>query len=153
MIKKIAIAIVVILIAIQFIRVDTVNPTPAPEKDFINVTQPSKEVADLLKTSCYDCHSNETKYPWYFNVAPVSWWLKNHINEGREELNFSLWADFDAKRKDKKLEESVELINEGEMPMFSYTLTHKEAKLNAAQQKALNDYFTALRTFEKEEEE
>ena len=150
MIKKILFTAIAIFAAIQFIRVDKTNPVSLPEKDFINVTQPSKEVADLLKTSCYDCHSNETKYPWYFNVAPVSWWLKNHINEGREELNFSLWADFDAKRKDKKLEESVELINEGEMPMFSYTLAHQEAKLSATKQKTLNNFFISLRTFEKE---
>jgi hypothetical protein len=150
MIKKILFTAIAIFAAIQFIRVDKTNPVSVPEKDFINVTQPSKEVADLLKTSCYDCHSNETKYPWYFNVAPVSWWLKNHINEGREKLNFSLWADFDAKRKDKKLEESVELINEGEMPMFSYTLAHQEAKLSATKQKTLNNFFISLRTFEKE---
>jgi hypothetical protein len=150
MIKKILFTAIAIFAAIQFIRVDKTNPVSVPEKDFINVTQPSKEVADLLKTSCYDCHSNETKYPWYFNVAPVSWWLKNHINEGREELNFSLWTDFDAKRKDKKLEESVELINEGEMPMFSYTLAHQEAKLSATKQKTLNNFFISLRTFEKE---
>lgn len=152
MIKKILFTAIAIFAAIQFIRVDKTNPVSVPEKDFINVTQPSKEVADLLKTSCYDCHSNETKYPWYFNVAPVSWWLKNHINEGREKLNFSLWADFDAKRKDKKLEESVELINEGEMPMFSYTLAHQEAKLSATKQKTLNNFFISLRTFEKEED-
>ena len=150
MIKKILFTAIAIFAAIQFIRVDKINPVSVPEKDFINVTQPSKEVADLLKTSCYDCHSNETKYPWYFNVAPVSWWLKNHINEGREELNFSLWTDYDAKKKDKKLEESIELINNGEMPMFSYTLAHQEAKLSATQQKALNNFFISLRTFEKE---
>jgi hypothetical protein len=67
-------------------------------------------------------------------------------------LNFSLWTDYDAKKKDKKLEESIELINNGEMPMFSYTLTHQDAKLNTAQQKVLNDWFTSLRTFENEEE-
>jgi hypothetical protein len=143
MIKKILFTAIAIFAAIQFIRVDKINPVSVPEKDFINVTQPSKEVADLLKTSCYDCHSNETKYPWYFNVAPVSWWLKNHINEGREELNFSLWTDYDAKKKDKKLEESIELINNGEMPMFSYTLAHQEAKLSATQQKALNNFYIA----------
>jgi len=150
MFKKILIAVILILTIIQFIRIDTTNPAPTPEKDFINATQAPKEVANLLKTSCYDCHSNETKYPWYFNVAPVSWWLKNHNNEGREELNFSLWTDYDAKKKDKKLEESIELINNGEMPMFSYTLAHQEAKLSATQQKALNNFFISLRTFEKE---
>ena len=153
MVKKILIGIGVLLVVMQFVRVDTKNPAPTPDKDFINATQAPKEVADLLKTSCYDCHSNETKYPWYFNVAPVSWWLKNHINEGREELNLSLWTDIDAKQKDEKLEESVELINEGEMPVFSYTLFHKDAKLTTALQKNLNDWLTSLRTFEKEDEE
>lgn len=153
MIKKILLSIGFLLLAIQLIRVDTANPALNTEKDFIAVTNAPNEVAALLKTSCYDCHSHETQYPWYFNIAPVSWWLKNHINEGREELNFSLWADYDAKRKDKKLEESVELINNGEMPMSSYTLAHQDAKLSAAQQKSLNDFFTSLRTFEKGEEQ
>jgi hypothetical protein len=152
MIRKILLSIGLLLIAIQLIRVDTTNPALTPEKDFIDVTNAPNEVAVLLKSSCYDCHSNETKYPWYFNVAPISWWLKNHINEGREELNFSLWNDYNTKRKDKKLKECIEQINEGEMPMSSYTLTHKDAKLRAAQQKALNDFFASLRTFENKDE-
>lgn len=146
--KKIALGVLILLVLVQFIPVDTSNPAIDKQKDFITVTKAPEEVALLLKTSCYDCHSNETAYPWYFKVAPVSWWLKHHINEGREELNFSTWADFSTKRKDKKLKESIKMVQEGEMPMGSYTLVHKEAVINEAQQKTLVDWFTALRTLD-----
>lgn len=144
--KKIALGVLILLVLVQFIPVDTSNPAIDKQKDFITVTKAPEEVAHILKTSCYDCHSNETAYPWYFKVAPVSWWLKHHINEGREELNFSTWADFSTKRKDKKLKESIKMVQEGEMPMGSYTLVHKEAVINEAQQKTLVDWFTVLRT-------
>ena len=144
--KKIALGVLILLVLVQFIPVDTSNPAIDKQKDFITVTKAPEEVAHILKTSCYDCHSNETAYPWYFKVAPVSWWLKHHINEGREELNFSTWADFSTKRKDKKMKESIKMVQEGEMPMGSYTLVHKEAVINEAQQKTLVDWFTVLRT-------
>ena len=146
--KKIALGILILLVLIQFIPVDTTNPTVDTQKDFITVTKAPQEVAQILKTSCYDCHANETAYPWYFKIAPVSWWLKNHINEGRRELNFSTWGDYTTKRKDKKMKECIEMVQEGEMPMWSYTLVHKDGVINEAQQKLLVDWFTTLRTGE-----
>ncbi len=87
--KKIVIGIVVIFLGIQFFRIDKTNPPINEEMDFIKMTNPPIKVGTILKTSCYDCHSNESSYPWYTNVAPFSWWVKHHINEGRENLNFS----------------------------------------------------------------
>lgn len=140
MLKKIGLALFAIFVIIQFFRIDTTNPEVIAENDFINVVNPPEEIATIIKTSCYDCHSNTSKYPWYSNIAPVSWWLKDHINEAREELNFSEWETFEQKRKLKKLKEAVEELEEKEMPLFSYTLTHGEAKLSDEQRKLLVDW-------------
>ena len=81
----------------------------------------------MLKSSCYDCHSNHTKYPWYNNVTPVSWWIASHISEVKEELNFSEWENYTLKKKKHKLKEIIEETGEGEMPLRSYLWTHVEA--------------------------
>ena len=145
MIKKILIVLVVLLIIIQFFRIDKTNPVSAKENDFIEIYQPSTEIAAMLKTSCYDCHSNESKYPWYTNVAPVSWFVKDHINEGREYFNFSEWSLMTDKRKDHILEECAEEVEESEMPLSSYLLTHSEAELTHEQKETLEHYFNDLR--------
>lgn len=142
--KKIIIALGSVLVIIQFFRIDKVNPSYEMENDFIMVTDPPELVKNILKNSCYDCHSFETKYPWYTNVAPVSWWIKYHINEGRDELNFSEWATFELKRKNHKLEEIIEMVEEGEMPMNSYTWVHSEARLTDEQQDALINWTKSL---------
>lgn len=144
MLKKIIFGLIVLLVLIQFIRIDKTNPPVNKSIDFITLTKPSPEVQGILLTSCYDCHSNETTYPWYTNVAPLSWWLKHHINEGREHLNFSEWGNYPEKRQQHKLEECVEEVNEGEMPLSSYTITHKDAILSPAQQEALSAWMTTL---------
>ena len=129
MVKQIAIGFIALLVIIQFIRIDKTNPAVVIENDFIVQTNPPEHIQTILKTSCYDCHSNESTYPWYTNVAPISWWVKQHINEAREELNFSEWGTFNAKRQKHKLEECFEMIQEGEMPLPSYLIVHSEAKL------------------------
>ncbi|MDH5366140.1 MAG: heme-binding domain-containing protein [Cyclobacteriaceae bacterium] len=142
--KKIVIALGLVLVIIQFFRIDKENPSYEMENDFIMITNPPELVKGILKNSCYDCHSFETKYPWYTNVAPVSWWIKHHINEGRDELNFSEWATFELKRKNHKLDEIVEMVEEGEMPMSSYTWMHSEARLTDEQKTALINWTKSL---------
>ena len=139
--KKILIALPIIFVLIQFVRIDKTNPKIVTEKDFITVENPPKEVADIIKTSCYDCHSNETIYPWYSNVAPVSWFLKHHINDAREYFNFSEWKDISTKEKKHLFEEASEEVEKGDMPMFSYLLMHSEAKLSKEQKDLLIQYF------------
>ena len=141
MIKKISIGLIAVLVIIQFFRIDKTNPVIIQENDFITITNPPENVSVILKTSCYDCHSNETKYPWYTNISPLSWWIKDHINEGREELNFSEWGTFKEKRKNHKLEECIELIDEDEMPLSSYLITHGDAKLTADDKGFLLEWF------------
>jgi hypothetical protein len=151
--KNISIALIFILLMVQSIRIDkTVEPVN-PATDFISLTSANTGVSELLKTACYDCHSNQPTYPWYTNIAPVSWWIKHHINEGSSHLNFSLWGTYSDKRKNHKLEECIEMIEEGEMPMTSYTLIHKEAKLTDAQKMQLVDFFKPLKNATPQSEE
>lgn len=141
--KRIGIAFIVVFIVIQVFRINKTITPVNEQTDFMAVTQTNPEVATILKNACYDCHSNQPTYPWYTSVAPVSWWIKNHINEGSKHLNFSIWQTYTVKRKDHKLEECVEMIEEGEMPINSYTWMHPEAKLTDAQKQLLIDWFKA----------
>lgn len=130
-----------IIALIQVIRIDTVNPEVIPGSDYLMMTKASPEIADILKTSCYDCHSLETNYPWYSQIAPVSWFLKKHINEGREHLNFSKWAEYSIEKQMSKSKECIEEIEGGEMPLKSYTIIHSDARLTAGTRQALIDWF------------
>ncbi len=143
MIKKITIALSAILVIIQFFRIDKTNPPVIQENDFLTITNPPEDISKMIKSACYDCHSNESKYPWYTNISPISWWVKDHINEGRRELNFSEWGTFKDKRKKHKLEEVYEEVEEGEMPLESYLIIHDEAKLTTDQKTALINWFKA----------
>jgi hypothetical protein len=130
-----------LFLLIQFFQIDKTNPPADPSKDYLTAEMPPPEMAALIKAACYDCHSNQTKYPWYSYVAPVSWLLRDHIVEGREHLNFSEWTAYPAAKKAEKLEECGEMVSEGEMPMYSYVWLHPEANLSAAQQSQLAAWF------------
>jgi cytochrome c553 len=140
-----AIALLMLLLVLQFFQINKTNPEIKPGEDFLVINKTEASTAKLLKDACYDCHSHETKYPWYTNVVPLSWWIKKHIVKGREELNFSTWATYTAKKADHKLEESIEMLEEKKMPLKSYVIAHSEAKLSADQIKQLSDYFRSQR--------
>ncbi len=143
--KKSVLFVALLLLILQLFTIDkTIKPVDAT-KDFISVTNPNIEAAHLLKIACYDCHSNQPNYPWYTSVAPISWWIKHHINEGSHHLNFSEWQTFSVKKQNHKLDECVEMIEEEEMPMQTYTWMHGEAKLNDAQRLLLVNWFKALK--------
>jgi hypothetical protein len=121
--KPIGIIAVVFLVVAQFVRTNRTNPpvetdVPAPGN-----------VKAALRAACYDCHSNETTWPWYSHVAPVSWLLGYDVSEGREELNFSTWQRYDAAKQQKKLKETVETLTDGEMPPWYYSIMHSTARL------------------------
>jgi len=143
--KKIIAGVVVVFIIMQFFRIDKTNPPIDASVDMINVAQVPTEVSSILKTSCYDCHTNESVYPWYTNVAPVSWWIKKHVNEGRDELNFSEWGSYSLRRKDHKLDEIIEMVEENEMPLPSYLIGHGDADLSAEQKAQIIDWAKAVR--------
>lgn len=139
--KKFLLALLGILVVIQIFQIDKTNPVVDQNLDFINSYKPSAQVAIQIKTSCYDCHSNDTEYPFYAYVQPFGWFLKNHIKEGRHHLNFSEFGTYDVKKQAHKLDECVELIEKGEMPLSSYTSMHESAALSEEQRAMLIDYF------------
>jgi hypothetical protein len=148
--KKIILRVLVfLLIGIQLIPVDQTNPASDPKDDFITQLNPPKEIANILKTSCYDCHSNEVVYPWYTNIAPLKFWINNHIKEGKGHLNFSEWGTYSLDRAQHKLEECIEMVEDGEMPIDSYTLMHGDAELSGDQKTKLIEWlevnYTTLR--------
>ena len=132
--KKILIVLVVILIGIQFIPVERTNP---PVSWDIN---PPANISEILRTSCYDCHSNETIWPWYSKIAPVSFLVAGDVNEGRKHLNFSEWDKYEADKREKILEEIVEEIEKEAMPLSSYTFTHPNAKLDDHRIKLIKEW-------------
>lgn len=141
--KKVLIVILVAFVIIQFFPIDKKNPPVNIGMDFVNIKNTPENIAQVMKTSCYDCHSNETKYPWYSSIAPSSWFLKNHIDEGRKELNFSTFAVYEPKRQIHKMEECIEMIEKKEMPLESYYIGHQDAKLTDQQREMLISYFKA----------
>lgn len=132
-------------VVIQFFRIDKTNPPIEQSKDFLTVTQAPNDVANVMKAACYDCHSNESKYPWYTNIAPVSWFIGDHIEHARKHLNFSIWGEYSEKRQMHKLEEAAEEVEEKEMPLESYVIMHSEADLSDNQRELLEDWFNSLR--------
>lgn len=143
--KKILIGLVAFFITIQLIRIDKTNPAYNEAEDFLTLTQAPADIAALVKTACYDCHSHQSAYPWYTNIAPVSWLIANHIKEGRQHLNFSTWASYPAEKAAHKLEECAEEVGENKMPMTSYVVMHSEAKMTDAQKEKLVAWFNELR--------
>nr|WP_299338830.1 heme-binding domain-containing protein [Allomuricauda sp.] len=138
--KKIAIALLVILVGMQFYRPEKNTASEDYVAVFEKETQPTEEIRQILETACYDCHTANTRYPWYNNIAPVSYWIDHHIEEGKEHLDFSEWENYSAKKKDHKLEEFIEYVENGEMPLKEYTWTHTDARLSEEQKKALIDW-------------
>jgi hypothetical protein len=132
--KKILIALVVILIGIQFIPVDRKNPPIT-----MDINAPDN-VASILRASCYDCHSNETNWPWYSHIAPVSFLVAGDVKDGRKNLNFSEWDKYSSSKRSELLEEMIEEIEKEEMPLTSYTFTHPSAKLDPYRINLIKDW-------------
>jgi len=138
-------SIIFVVVVIQFIPVDRSVPASDPNNDFLVAVETPASIKNLMTAACYDCHSYQTKYPWYAYIAPVSLWLQGHIDEGREHLNLSEWANYDAERRDHNLEEMVENVSKGLMPLNSYLKLHQEAHLTEDQRKELTDWFERIR--------
>lgn len=144
--KVLLLLLLAAFIVIQFWRIDKSNPEFDQSMDLISMTNPPTEVAQMLRSACYDCHSNETIWPWYSNMAPTSWMLEQHVEDGRDNINFSYWGEFDAEDKIYILEEMIEEIEEAEMPLPGYLITHSDAKLSEAQTQLLIDWLRSQQT-------
>ena len=136
---------VALLVVAQFIPVTRTNP-PVDAAQTISATTPiPPNVASILDRSCQDCHSSQTVWPWYSQVAPVSWFLAHHVNEGRGELNVSDWGRYPVRRKARKLKEICEQVTSGKMPLQTYTLLHPQANLSDPDKKILCDWTETAR--------
>ncbi len=129
---------------IQFIATDKVNPPIDHKVNFFDAKKTPEKIQELIKNACYDCHSNETVYPKYAYIAPISWSVKSHINEGREHLNFSIWDTYNKDLKENMLSEAVETVHNKTMPMPGYIVYHKEANLSDAERALLTKYFEEM---------
>jgi hypothetical protein len=134
MLTKIAIAVVVLLVLIQLVPVSRINP-PSP-----STIQAPDDVLSVLKRSCFNCHSHETQWPWYSHVAPVSWLVAHDVNEGRGAMNFSNWAQYDAKERADHFKEIWDEVEDGGMPPWYYLLMHREARLSERDKQVLHDW-------------
>lgn len=143
--KKILLAFLIAFIAIQFIRpARNISGQVLPTDITKQVNIPNM-VLNVLKTSCYDCHSNNTRYPWYVNIQPVGWMLAKHVKDGKENFNFSEFGSYSIRKQANKLRAVVSSIKEGSMPLSSYTLIHTNARLGQESKNLIIDWATKTR--------
>jgi hypothetical protein len=135
--KKILIVLVIILVAIQFIRPARSNNNQVSGTDISKVAVFPDSVRVLIKNACYDCHSDNTVYPWYSNIQPVGWLLAGHIKEGRDNLNFSEFGEYSKRKQLDKLDAIATVIGDGIMPLPSYKMMHKNARLSTDEKNLL----------------
>jgi uncharacterized membrane protein len=136
MIKKILIGLLVVLIAIQFIK-PARNESANTTKDIATLYPMPDSVKTIVTKACADCHSNKTVYPWYASIQPLGFWLDHHVKEGKGEINFNEFASYRIGKQNHKLKEVIEQVQEGEMPLSSYTLIHKNAVLTETEKNTL----------------
>ncbi|TZF93219.1 cytochrome C [Chryseobacterium panacisoli] len=144
MAKKIIFWILVGFALIQFFPIDRTNKPINSAANFVDARKTPEKIRTLLKNACYDCHSNETVYPKYAFIAPVSWSVKSHVNEGREHLNFSTWETYNKDLKENMITKSIQTIQSKAMPMPGYIVYHKEANLSEAERALLIQYFEEM---------
>lgn len=145
MLKKILLFLLVVLVVIQFIH-PRKNKAEGAQPNFIGNTFPVPEsVKAILAKACNDCHSNNTIYPWYSRIQPVDWWMNNHVQEGKRELNLDEYINRPLRYQYHKMEEIAEQVKEGEMPLNSYTWMHKDAILTETEKKELIDWADGIR--------
>lgn len=135
--KKILTGILIVFILIQFIRPARNNGNVVLSTDITKIVAIPTNVQSRLQISCYDCHSNKTNYPWYSNIEPLGWWLAHHIKEGKAELNFNEFDSYSRRRQLSKLKAIGESIEDGSMPLSSYTLIHQSARLSNEDKKTI----------------
>ena len=142
--RKIIISILILLVLIQFIRPRRNISASGSPQDIAVIYPTPDSVSKLLKKSCYDCHSNNTEYPWYSNLQPVGWWLQMHVNDGKRHIDYSSFASYEPRRQAKALHETAETIKEDEMPLDNYLWIHKNAVLTENEKLLISEWATNL---------
>ena len=144
-VKIIAIILLVAFVGIQFIPTTRNQSDTVPSTDFMLVNNVPETIQKKLQVSCYDCHSNNTQYPWYNKIQPVAWFLEDHIKEGKAELNFNEWNSLSTRRKTSKLRSIIKQIESDKMPLDSYTLIHKDASFSETEKQELIKWVEQLK--------
>lgn len=142
--KGIILIVIIALVGIQFIPISRNISKNVPSADFILTYKPTERVSEILKTSCYNCHSNNTDYPWYSYIQPVGLFLENHINEGKEDLNFSEFGNYSGRRQKSKLTSIINQIEDDKMPLPAYTLIHRDSKLIREDKRVVTEFLKML---------
>ena len=140
--KKILLIILIVFIAIQFIQPARNTSGQVLPTDITKTVNIPDKVLDVFKNSCYDCHSNNTRYPWYVNIQPMGWVMARHVKNGKENFNFSEFGAYSKRKQANKLKSIKLSIKEGSMPLPSYTIMHTDAKLSKANKKLITDWAT-----------
>ncbi len=139
-IKKILLALLIVFIAIQFIQPARNKSGQVLPTNFAKVYTVPGNIQSILQNACYDCHSNSTSYPWYSNIQPMAWIMARHIKNGKEELNFSEFGSYTSRRQISKLKGMANQIKDNEMPIWSYKMMHKSARLSQAEKTLIKDW-------------
>ena len=144
-VKRILIVLLIIFVLIQFIR-PVKNQSNVVSANDISTKYPVPDsVQQILKVACNDCHSNNTRYPWYAEIQPVGWWLSSHIKDGKKGLNFSEFTTYRIKKQFHRLDDINEMVKKNDMPLSSYTIIHKDAKLTEQQKLTLSNWTESLK--------
>ncbi len=141
---RIAIGLIAAALAIQLVRPARTNPAIDPARTMTSATPVPRDASVVLDRACRDCHSNETRWPWYSNVAPVSWFVIDHVNGGRRHFNYSDWARYDERKKRELLKKTCDLTRKGDMPVGSYLWMHPEARITDRDVAALCDWMHSV---------
>jgi hypothetical protein len=142
-IYRIFLVLIPLLLVMQFVPIHHDNPPVESVKTIFAIEKMPANISGILKRSCMDCHSNETRWPWYSYVAPASWIVASDVHEARRKLNFSQWADYGAHKRDHELEEICDEVSGGDMPDTKYTLIHRDARLTQQEREAVCTWTSA----------
>ncbi len=145
-VKIIAGIILIAVITIQFFPSELNQNETVPKSDFMLVNKVPTTIQNKLQVSCYDCHSNNTDYPWYNKAQPFAWFLEDHIKEGKAELNFNEWSEYSDRRKKSKLRSIISQIENDQMPLDSYKIIHRDAKLSKEEKVQIINYMEQVKS-------
>ncbi len=144
LLKWIGLVLLILLVGLQFISTRSNQSSAVPSTDFVKTFKVPVGVENILSVSCYNCHSNNTNYPWYSRVQPVGLYLENHIKKGKAELNFSEFGDYSIRKQKSKLKSMISQVEKDEMPLPAYTIIHRDARLSNDDKKVLVDYLISI---------
>ena len=143
--KKILLGLFIVFIVIQFIRPAHNTSGQVLPTDITKTINVPDKILDVFKNSCYDCHSNDTRYPWYVSIQPMGWIMADHIKTGKANFNFSEFGTYSKRKQANKLRSLAETVNKGSMPISSYTIMHTDAKVSEENKKLITDWVAKTR--------